>query len=77
MERLDDASVSFFVFLSQEDIFMGSSCGGSCSGACGSDASAHQLIKPWAATARAGPCAFSINAGAEAQTSSRQSAARA
>jgi hypothetical protein len=28
----------------------------------GSDASARQLIKPWAATARAGPSAFAINA---------------
>jgi hypothetical protein len=75
MERLDDASTSFFVFFSQEDIFMGAGCEGFCGGACGSDASARQLIKPWAATARTGPRAFAINTDAEAQLSSRQSAA--
>jgi hypothetical protein len=41
----------------------------------GSGARARQFIKRWAATARAGPRAFPINAGAEAQTSSRWLAA--
>jgi hypothetical protein len=56
MERLDDASMSFFVFFSQEGIFMDASYDRSCGGACGGDASARQFIKPWTAT-------FAINAG--------------
>jgi hypothetical protein len=79
---LDDASRSFFVFLGQEDIFIGSGacllCGGcvGCSGGvCGSGARARPLIKPWTATARAAPRSFAINADAEAQALLRRSAA--
>jgi hypothetical protein len=41
--------------------------GGGCGGVCRSGARARQPIKRWSATARAGPRAFAINAGAEAQ----------
>jgi hypothetical protein len=78
--QLDDASWSFFVFFSQDDIFMALAlalweevavvCAGSSARAC-------QLIKRWAATARTGPRAFAINAGTEAQASSRRSVASA
>jgi hypothetical protein len=69
--RLDDASWSFFIFFSQDNIFMASYVGRDCGGVCGSGTGARQLIKCWATTAQAGPRAFAINTGAEAQTSSR------
>jgi hypothetical protein len=46
-----------------------------CGCVCVTDGHAHKLKKAWPATARAGPRAFAINTGAEAQVSSRQSAA--
>jgi hypothetical protein len=61
VERLDDASTSFFVFFSQDNIFMAWVLE-DLAVVSGSDASTRQLIKPWAATARAGPSAFAINA---------------
>jgi hypothetical protein len=42
---------------------------------CGTDNRAHHLITPWAATARAGPSAFTTNTDTEAQASSRESMA--
>jgi hypothetical protein len=77
--RLDDASWSFFVFFSHA-IFMvlalalWEKVAGGCDA---SGARASQLIKRWAATARAAPRGFAINADAEAQASSRRSAANA
>jgi hypothetical protein len=46
-----------------------------CSGVCDTDGRAHHLITPCAATARAGPSAYTINTGTEAQASSCQSVA--
>jgi hypothetical protein len=49
-----------------------------CSGGmCGSGARTRPLIKRWAATARASPRGFAINAGAEAHAPSGRSAANA
>jgi hypothetical protein len=79
---LDDASWPFFVFFSQDGIFMALALAlweevAGRGGSDGSGARASQLINNWAATARAVPRGFSINAGAEAQASSRRSAAGA
>jgi hypothetical protein len=67
----------FFVFFSQDDIFMALALvlAGRGEGRDGSGAHADQLIKRWVATARAAPRGFAINAGAKAQASSRRSAA--
>jgi hypothetical protein len=67
VERLDDASASFFAFFRHDDIFMAWAMGDFCSSVCGNGGCACQLIKAWAAIARAGPRAFAINVGAEAQ----------
>jgi hypothetical protein len=78
--RFDDASWSFFVFFSQDDIFMALALALWEKVAGGCDASGvhvSQLIKHWAATAHAAPRGFAINADAEAQASSRRSAASA
>jgi hypothetical protein len=70
VERLDNALWSFLLFFSHDGIFMALAmwrrlwwC----------VRERRQLIKPWAAHACVGPSAFTINVGAEAQTSSRQS----
>jgi hypothetical protein len=78
--RLDDTSWSFFVFFCQDDIFMALALAlwEEVAVVCaGSGARARQLIKFWAATTRAGPRAFTINAGAEAQASPHRSATSA
>jgi hypothetical protein len=80
--RLEDASWSFFVFFSQDNIFMAlvlvlalwEEVAGGCDT---SSARASQLIKRWTATAHAAPRGFDINTGAEAQASSRRSSANA
>jgi hypothetical protein len=64
---------SFFVFFSQDVIFMAWAMG-ICGDLCGTDGRTRQVIKSWPATAHAGPRAF---AGAEAQPTSRQSVASA
>jgi hypothetical protein len=64
---------SFFVFFSQDVIFMARVVG-ICSDLCGTDGRTRQLIKSWLATAHTGPRAF---AGAETQPSSCQSATSA
>jgi hypothetical protein len=80
--RLDDATWSFFVFFSQDDIFMAlalalalwEEVARECDA---SSARTHQLMKCWAATAHATPRGLAINTGAEAQALSRRSAASA
>jgi hypothetical protein len=70
----------FFVFFNQDIIFMALALAlwEKVAVVCaGSGARARQLIKRWTGTARAGSRAFAINADAEAQASSRRSAANA
>jgi hypothetical protein len=74
--RLDDASWSFFVFFSHDNIFMELALWEMVAGGCdASGVRASQLIKHWAVTAHAGPRGFAINIGAEAHAPSRRSAA--
>jgi hypothetical protein len=70
VEGLDDASWSFFVFFSQDGTFMALALW---RGLRWCVRERRQLIKPLMATTRAGPSAFAINTGAEAQAASLQS----
>jgi hypothetical protein len=72
VERLNDASLSFFIFFSQDDIFMALALWRRLRWCV---RERRQLIEPLTATTYAGPSAFTINIGAEAQTASLQSAA--
>jgi hypothetical protein len=73
-ERLIDASWSFFIFFSQDDIFMALALWKRLRWCVREQ---RQLIKAWAATVRAGDSAFTINMGAEAQAAWLELAANA
>jgi hypothetical protein len=77
VERLVDTVWSFFVFFSQEGIFMALALWRRLRWCMWERRQRAPAYKSWEATARPGPSAITINADAEAQAASLESAASA